>query len=421
MSLTLENSTARAKTDSPTGPEQSRHLIAMLGLAYSALAAGLTANAALASLRKSVPMSETVTSLHGSFFGWGVLTLCLAPVLTRRFARSQVFVAGLIATGLGAIPFALATNVWMSLGGSALTGFGCAALLLTIPAVVAQGFPLNRATMFSRLNAIPVTVGLSLPAALVLFDQLGWSWRIPIFVAAPLFAALSVLVARPLIASGHVDPVPGVHAPEPVSVITLLRQRQVRSRFILQVLSVALEFGFGTWVVVYLRDIGGFSTGTAPIGAMAWGVGMLTVRLLTPQVQRLMGPKLETLSFAGFAAAIGVLVNVSHGIAMVLAIVLVAASVGHVYSLGVDRLYVTAADAGFHDHDSVSILAAFASGLAIVLGPLTIGILADATDLRRAMFAPIIGAMVCSTLAVRRWRGEAGQLGRIVTPTPTHT
>ncbi len=196
----------------------------------------------------------------------------------------------------------------------------------------------------------------------------------------------------------------------------LLRAPAVRSRFILQVLAVALEFGFGSWVVVYLREEGGLSAGSAPIGAVAWGVGLLSVRVATGKLQTTFGQHLEAVSFAVFAAALVAMSLFSQPFAMLVCVVFAAAAVGHVYSLGVDRLYVTAERAGFHDHDSVSALAALASGVAIVTGPLIIGVLADTFDLRRAMLAPALGGALCTILALRRWGHEAGQLGRVHQP-----
>lgn len=403
----------------------NRRLLVGLAAAYSVLASALTSSAALASLRKTVPMSDTVTSLHTSFFGWGLIALCATPAITARVSRSRLFLLGVLMTSTGAIPFALATNVAMSLGGTALIGFGAALLVMVIPAIVAQHFPANRAVVFARLNAVPVLSGLSLPAVLVAFDRAGWSWRIPVLVAAPVAGLVCLWVALPLIRSGRLDPAghpgesiqPGATEAAPVqrpNAQQLLRSKAIRSRFILQVIAVALEFGFGSWVVVYLRDEGGLSAGSAPIGAVAWGVGLLSVRVATAKLQAAFGHHLEAVSFAVFAAALVAMSLVSQPGAMLVCVVFAAASVGHVYSLGVDRLYVTAEHAGFHDHDAVSALAALASGLAIVTGPLVIGVLADALDLRRAMLAPALGGAVCTVLALRRWGHEAGQLGRIV-------
>jgi MFS family permease len=190
-----------------------------------------------------------------------------------------------------------------------------------------------------------------------------------------------------------------------------LSARDIRTRFILQVVTISLEFGFGSWVVVYLRDEGRLSAGMAPIGAVAWGVGMLAIRLATPRLLPILGNKLEVLAFSCFAASATLLTLTRQPILLIICIVSAGVSIGGIYALGVDRIYRTAHAAGFHDDDGISTLAALASGLAITIGPLTIGTLADAFTLRQAMAAPIIGGIVCAFLAMTKWRGEAGLLG----------
>ncbi len=380
-----------------------------IGAGYSLLAAGLTSTAALASLRKTVPMSETVTSLHGSFFGWGLIGLVFAASALRRINRSTLFLIGVAMIGCGAPLFAIATRPLMSLGGAALFGFGSAALVVTMPAIVAQRFPHNRSVVFAQLNAVPVVTGMSLPLSLLLVDRMHWSWRIPVFVASPLIAIFTIVVSLPLIRRGAFDSVSEelVH----VTVRELLAARNVRTRFILQVVTISMEFGFGSWVVVYLRDEGRLSAGSAPIGAVAWGVGMLVIRLATPRLLPILGNKLEVVGFACFALSATLLTLTRQPIVLIACIVGAGLSIGGVYALGVDRIYRNAHAAGFHDDDGISTLAALASGLAITIGPLSIGTFADAFTLRQAMGVPIVVGLVCALLAMAKWRGEAGLLG----------
>jgi MFS family permease len=392
---------------------------AAIGAGYSLLAAGLTSTTALASLRKTVPMSETVTSLHGSFFGWGLIGLVLAASLLRRVKRSTIFLTGVVMIGCGAPLFALATRPLISLTGAALFGFGSAGLVLTMPAIVAQRFPTNRSVVFAQLNAVPVVVGMSLPLSLLIFDRMNWSWRIPVLIASPTIALLTLVISLPLIRIGAFDSV--TDDTEHLSTKQLLADHHVRTRFILQVVTIGLEFGFGSWLVVYLRDVGNLSAGMAPIGAVAWGVGMLFVRVSTPKIQPVLGHKLEALAFTFFAAAAVVLTLTRTPLVLILAIVAAGISIGGLYALGVDRIYRTAHAAGFHDDDAISTLAALASGLAITVGPLAIGTLADIFTLRQAMIAPAIGGIVCALLAIRKWRGEAGLLGTQALPPKIHT
>ena len=82
------------------------------------------------------------------------------------------------------------------------------------------------------------------------------------------------------------------------------------------------------------------------------------------------------------------------------------------YSLGVERLFVNAEQAGVVDTVAVSSLAAVASGVAITLGPFVVGVVADHTGLTSALLlVPGLGALALA-LCLVRWGNEAGRSGQ---------
>jgi predicted MFS family arabinose efflux permease len=388
-----------------------RLLMRALALAYCLLAAGLTSTAALADLRREVPMSDTITSFHSSFFGWMLLAFSLIGALTHQLKRSTLFIAGQLAIAVGAVLFGAATVPAMSLIGALLFGGGAAALVTTIPTIVAQRFSHNRGEVFTRLNAAPGLAGMGLPLVMMLVAALQWSWRLPILLVTPLLALPALFGSIKLARAGHLDPQERPQNKR-TSPLALLRIAPVRARFIMQVLCVGAEFAIGSWIVVLLSEEGGVSAGRAPIAASAWGLAMFVGRMLTPQLTRLLGGRMELVVLSAFTLTAVALTAARNPVMIVLAVLAVSLSLAPIYTLGVDRLFATAHAAGFTGDRTISALGSAASGIGIIVAPTIVGFVSDRSTLRSALLLPAFMTLCCVWLTVVRWQGEAGQLGQ---------
>ena len=395
-----------------------KRILASFAIAYVLLACGLSVTAALPELRRSVRMSDTVTSLHGSFFGWGLVVGGLfGSKAIRSLGRLNVLVGSSAALGVGAVLFGTAHSIAQSLSGGALIGLGAAAVVITVPGLVADVFGPERNAIFTQLNIAPGLGGLSFPLLLAIAPSLGLTWRVP---TAALPAALLVIMAvfvGPLLRTRRsVRTFPAGRRTSDQTpttsrdVMMLLRHRPVRHRFTLQVLAVAVEFSSGAWVVVFLREHG-FSRASAPLGGAAWAIGLMSSRALTVRLIGWFGRRLEAACFLG--GIIGVLMILYGPSSLRLLVVCVAAfSFGPLYTLGVERLFMNAEAAGIHDTAAVSALAAVASGLAITVGPFAVGVVADRAGLRSALLLVPLASMVGVITCLRRRGGEAGMSGQ---------
>jgi MFS family permease len=116
----------------------------------------------------------------------------------------------------------------------------------------------------------------------------------------------------------------------------------------------------------------------------------MTSRLSLSRLTRLAGPWTSALGYG--AVAIGsALVWLGPGLSVrVLGLVIAGLGTGPIYPLAVERLYARV------DADTVSLgaLTAFASGVAITLGPLMLGIVADIVGLRSAVLLVTVLALV---------------------------
>ena len=389
-----------------------RRTIGSLSLAYVLLACGLSVTAALPELRRTVGMSDTVTSLHGSFFGWGLLFGGLfGSRALVRFGRMNVLVVGVVAVGVGGVLFGTAHVVAQSLAGGAAIGLGGAAVVSAIPGLVADRFGSERNAIFTKLNVAPGIGGFTFPLLLAIAPVIGVSWRWPTSMLPGLLVVVFIVSVGPLlgaVASQVPSDRPGTRMRD---VVGLLRLPGVRQRFVLQILHVAIEFSLGTWMVVFLREEGGFSKAAAPIGGAAWAIGMMASRSLVPRLTVWLGGRLEALCLlGGIVSALSILL-VPVAPVRLLCVILASFSFGPLYVLGVERLFVNAEAAGVDDTTAVSSLAAVSSGLAITIGPFVVGVIADQIGLRAALLFGPVAAAVALVLCLVRWGGEAGRIG----------
>ena len=357
-------------------------------------------------------MSDTVTSLHGSFFGWGLLFGGLfGSRALVRFGRMNVLVVGVVAVGVGGVLFGTAHVVAQSLAGGAAIGLGGAAVVSAIPGLVADRFGSERNAIFTKLNVAPGIGGFTFPLLLAIAPVIGVSWRWPTSMLPGLLVVVFIVSVGPLlgaVASQVPSDRPGTRMRD---VVGLLRLPGVRQRFVLQILHVAIEFSLGTWMVVFLREEGGFSKAAAPIGGAAWAIGMMASRSLVPRLTVWLGGRLEALCLlGGIVSALSILL-VPVAPVRLLCVILASFSFGPLYVLGVERLFVNAEAAGVDDTTAVSSLAAVSSGLAITIGPFVVGVIADQIGLRAALLFGPVAAAVALVLCLVRWGGEAGRIG----------
>ena len=404
-----------------------RRILATFSVAYVLLACGLSVNAALPELRRSIRMSDTVTSLHGSFFGWGLLVGGLfGSRAIGRVGRLNVLVGACTALGVGAVLFGTAHSIVQSLLGGACVGLGGAAVVITIPGLVADVFGPERNAIFTKLNITPGLGGMSFPLLLALAPGVGLSWRVPTAVLpASLFVVLGVIVGPLLRTTRSVRTFPagrrgsGSSATTSRDVVALLRHRSVRHRFALQVLAVGVEFSAGSWLIVFLREDGGFSRAAAPLGGVAWAIGLMSARACTSWLIRRLGTALELCCLVGGIISVLTMIGVPSAPVRLVAATAAAFCFGPLYTLGVERLFVNAEASGVVDTTAVSALAAVASGVAISVGPFAVGVLADQVGLKSALLLIPTVAAVGVFACLLRWGGEAGLSGQLHAAVPS--
>ncbi len=367
--------------------------------------------AALPEVRRTIRMSDTVTSLHGSFFGWGlVLASLFGSGLILRLGRQRTMIAAVVAMGLGAGTFATGTTVIQTLIGAAFAGLGASALVIVVPGLVADAFGHRRTEVFNKVNVAPGLAGFSFPLAVAGAPLIGLNWRWPSACIPLLFLVAIAIVCRPLLGvRTGVAPLATARARDVLR--PLRRNPYVRKRFLLQVLQVMLEYSLVVWQVTYLREHVGFTRSLAPLGAAAGAFGIVTSRTLVPRLIASFGRQLESICFATFGVASLTLLFTQNRVVAIGAIAFAAFAIGPTYTLTVERMFLRSSSPTL----ITSSLSAVASGVAISIGPLLVGTLSDRFGLRTALFSLPLGAVFGLYLCFTRWGHEAGSLGQRVT------
>ena len=393
------------------GDSEAPRVFLVMALAYAVLACSLSAQVALPEIRRSIPMSDVVTSLHGSFFGWALIALGLFGArLVSGVGRSRALAGGVVGMAFGAVLFGTGHVAAQTLAGAALTGVSAAVVVITVPGLVADAFGERRSEVFNKLNTVPGLIGLFFPVAVSAAPSVSLSWRWPTIVLPLVLLVVVAVLASPLRngrrAVHDAGNDAGVRA-----IFSSLGVTAVRRRFAMQILSVSMEFAFAVWVVTYLREVVGISRDLAPLGAALWAFGMFFGRLLVPQLVRAFGHSLEMACFIGVIAGSLTLVFGHWSLLRFFAVGVVAFSAAPTYTLGVERLFIRGG-ANPATTANLSSLAAIASGVAITVGPLVIGIGGDVFGLRYAMLMTPAAAAVALALCLGRWGDEAGRLGQ---------
>lgn len=356
-------------------------------LGYSLLVCGLSVGAVLGELRQEFHISGVIAALHGSTFGIASLLAGFFGVrVVDRLGRRTSLLVSAVAITCGVLMLCLGPVWQVTLAGTALSGLGGALLVMVMPALISDHHGEHRATAFAAVNGAPglagVTFGLVVGAALAL----ELSWRPPYLILTGI-----ILVALAVVAWPVTVPESSRHGE---FTLAHLRDRDVFVPWLHIINAVFCEFAIGVWAATYLKEVGHAGGGLAAALAGLFGVMMFASRTVMPSYVRVFREGTITMGF--ITMAFGALVmGFAPGLwPRVFGLLIVGFSCAPLYPLTVDRLYVSAERK--IDSTSLGAICILASGTAVTLGPLAMGVLSDSVGLQRALlivpFACALGA-----------------------------
>ena len=354
-------------------------------LGYALLVGALSVGVVLGELREQFDLSGVIASLHGSTFGFGLLAAGVWGVRVVDHLGRRRALAMSAAAITGGITMFCTGPAWpITLAGTALAGLGGALLVMVMPGLISDHHGEHRAAAFAAVNGAPGLAGVAFSLVIGASLALHWSWRPAYLLVTGVIVLALTSVAWPVALPE--SPRHGTFT------LAHFRDRDVFVPWLHIVNAVICEFAIGIWAATYLKEVGNASGGLASAMAGVFGVSMFLSRLVLPTVMRYLGEATITVSFMALAAGALIMCFAPGLLPRVAGLTIVGFGGAPLYPLTVDRLYASAE----HKIDSISLgaICALASGAAVTLGPLALGVLADSVGLRRALLiVPVIAVV----------------------------
>lgn len=372
------------KAEAPTTFRWDR-LTYSSALGYCLLVAGLSVGVVLGELRDEFHISGVVAALHGSTFGIGLLLAGVFGVkVVDRIGRRRALQLSACGLATGVLLFCIGPSWPITLLGTAFSGVGGALLVMVMPGLISDHHGEHRAEAFAAVNGAPGVAGVAFSLVIGAALGAGWSWRPPYLLLTGAFVVALAFVAAPVA-------VPDGDRHGSFTLRHFL-DRAVFVPWAHIVNAVLAEFTVGIWAVTYLREVGHAGAGLAPILAGVFGVMMFATRMALPTLLHWWGDATIAYSFLIIGGGATVMC-LAPGLAWkTIGLVFVGFGGAPLYPLTVDRFYRRAEPV--LDAVGLGAYCALASGVAVTIGPLLLGVLADSVGLRWAiLIVPALAAV----------------------------
>jgi MFS family permease len=352
--------------------------------AYLQAAPGLV----IAHLREELDLSYATGGLHVAAFAVGSTIAGLVSArLERPLGRRTLFWSAAAAMGAGAVGLTAGRVAEATVGSALVMGLGGGLLLVTVQATLAEHHGERRTVALTEANVAASVAYVALIGALSLSAALDAGWRV----------ALLASLAVPGLAWWHTRRL-AIDAP------ARSRVRRGRMPGVFWVAAATLfcmtaaEWCITAWGASFVEDAAGVSADTAVALMAGYFGGVVAGRILGSRLARRYDPApLLALALAVAGAGFAVLWP-STGPAQALAgLALLGVGLGNLFPMGVSLTVALAPGRAL----LASGRAVGVTSFAVVLAPVTVGTLADATSLTTALaVVPVVLALAAAGLAL---------------------
>jgi predicted MFS family arabinose efflux permease len=380
--------------------------VVLAWFAYLQAAPGLV----IAHLRDELDLSYSAGGLHVAAFAAGSMVAGLISArLERALGRRALLWSAAAVLGAGVIGLTAGRVAEATVGSVLVMGVGGGLLLVTIQAALADQHGDGRAVALAEANVAASIAYLALIGALSLTAALHAGWRVALLASlvVPLLAWWSnrrvVIDAPPPSRAAEHGRLPGVFW---IAAAMLF-------------CTTAAEWCVTAWGATFVEDAAGVSADVGVAMMAGYFGGVVAGRTLGSRLARRHDPaRLLALALVVTALGFGILWPSTGPAQALVGLSLLGIGLGNLFPMGMSVTVALAPER-----------AALASGravattsFAVLLAPLTVGTLADATSLKAALgIVPVIVALAAAALTfVRRAQTrERGVVGAAEAPTPS--
>jgi predicted MFS family arabinose efflux permease len=337
-------------------------------------------------LRDELHMSYSAAGLHVAGFAAGsTIAALICSRAERAIGRSRLFWASALAMGVGAILLVAGRTAVVTLTSMLVMGFGGGMLLVTIQALLADRHGPRRTIALTEANVAASVAYVLLTGALALAAATHAGWR----------AALIAVLALPLIALALSRREPlEAPPPPPRQHGTLPPAFWVAAAMLF--CTTGAEWCVTGWGASFVKDAANVSTDTAVTLMTSYFAGVLAGRLTGSILARRYAAHHLLAGALGLTAVgFAILWPATNPATALAGLLVLGLGLGNLFPLG---LSVTVGLAPDHAQ-LASGRAVLVTSTAVLLAPLTVGALADATSIAAALsVVPVALALAAAGL-----------------------
>ena len=347
----------------------------------------------------AMTLSERGVFLSAAFWGFVVAILVAGPLADRLGFRA-LLVIGFALKSAGLLTIAAAGAKTTALAGGLIVGLGCGVADALLTPIVCAIYPERRMRMTSLLHSF-YAIGLVMTVAVImLLLRLDWHWR-------TIFRLLAVLPA-PYALAALVLPLPrqSHEGPSRLTGRALVRKGAFLALILAILMGGVTEIAPSTWLPSLIKESGG----PRGLGLLLFGVALALGRLSVSALVGALGPRRVFTLAAGASAACLTSAALTTSPTMT---VISLSALGFAVAGFWPTIVASAGDRYPQGGASMYSLLAAAGSFGGVIGPVTVGVIADQAGLRAGLgvltVAPIIIGAVMFVLLRPRPAGRTGK------------
>ncbi len=355
--------------------------------AYLQAAPGLV----VSHLRDEFGLSHTVGGFHVAAFAAGALVAGLiSGPAERRIGRRALFWVSAGVMALGAVGLCAGRGPVATIGACLLMGVSGGLLLVTVQALLSDHHGERRAIALTEANVAASVAYVILIGALSLAAATGAGWRIALLA--------SLLV--PLVAWGLNRDV-AISTPPAAAVAGGRLPGTFWVAATMLFCTTAVEWCIAAWGASFVEDAAEVSADASVSLMIGYFGGVVLGRTVGSGLARRHSPhRLLAIALVVTAAGFAILWPAASPLQALLGLTLLGVGIGNLFPLGLTVTVALAPDRAL----LASGRAVFMTSFAVLLAPLTVGALADATSLTTALAVvptALALAATCLTLVTR--------------------
>jgi fucose permease len=344
-------------------------------------------------LKEELRLSYTLSSLHFTAFGVGILLIGLSGhLLVQRLGSRRSLWIGIIGMSISALILLVGKIPVITIGASFLMGLIGSLILAIVPAALSDQHGELRAVALSEANMISSMVATAAPLMVGWFAHFIGNWRMALGIVAFTPILMYVILGR------STSPVANIEETNPTS-------QSLSTLFWIYwwaiVLVVSIEFCMIFWSADYLEHVLGLVKANAAQAVSLFLAAMILGRITGSSLVQRFSTR-TVISVSILIASVGFLIFWrAENVLLVLSGLFIT-------GLGVANLYplILSLAIGAANGNTVqaSARATLASGTAILILPLVLGRLADAVGIRLAygvVVLLLISVLLLSQIAGR--------------------